>query len=607
LSTFYKGQKMSTVFKDASISPDEILAGDSTEFSIKVNIGSGYTKEASRLVFDFSSTLGTSCPTQEVNEASGYIETYVSNPDVTYKTRCWDLDYKHYVDREHKPSREAMRMVVVDLDGGLKEGDTVELRWGETLGGFGPGAKVTTVIPRPDYKARVDIRYFDSQEKGIPDHGRDYIGYTRPVPDYLLRLEYTIIPRTLKRSRLIRKTDKAMLVPYDVFWNIAKVDDLSEIYDCSADATKNEQGIFEFADKNVQVVCKKADYSESASMDNVFEGKNIYWGDIHTHSAYSIDCAQRSGMDMTPERLMKFARDRAALDFYAVTDHHEPHHDPINHIGKDKWLDTMQAVNKMNVEGSFLVFPGIEFRNEFGDICLVFNDEPDYDDITRPELAHVSEFAKTYEGKMLAIPHFHGPGSEPVGTWRKGIENVCPVLEIYSDHGSYERVDIVENGRAWCKTAREDRCADFFLKNGYRYGIVANSDDHKGHIGVNGLTAVYAENLTREAIFDAYFKRHVYGTTNARIRLLFTGNDKLMGSVLNTNEPKKFFIDVVGEKPLKMVELFRNGDFYKRFYPQGISFKTEFTAPERGKDNWYVRATQLDNHIAYSSPVWYED
>ncbi len=595
------------IFKSQSISPESIRAADSDEFVFTLVIGKDYTSQPSRIVFDFSSTLGTSCPTRQVNEASGYVEAYVNNPDVEYDIKCWDLDYNHFIDKTHTQSREAARMVVLDLSAGLKEGDVVELHWGETLGGFGPGAKVSSVVPRPGYKARVDIRYFDSQEKGMPDHGRDYEGYTRPVPDYVTRLEYEIRPRELKRMRLIRKNSGAMLIPYDVFWNIAKLEESD--FEADSPFTENCHGVLEFKNKNVSIVTRSAPLTSSSVMDNVFEDKNIFWGDIHTHSMYSNDCFQRSGMDMTPADLMDFARYRSGLDFFAVTDHHQPKDTPDNHIGEDRWKTTLHHAEEKNMDGNFVVFPGIEFRCIRGDTVVIFNGYPTYKEITNPETTDIRKVWESIKScDFITIPHLHTAGGElPEEEWfYPENPDLEPVLELFSDHGSYEREKIIENGRAWCKAFRWDRCAEYFLKNGYKYGLVANSDDHKGHVGVNGLTAVYSEELTRDALFAAYRKRNVYASTNARIRLLFTANGQLMGSIMPDAATKEFFIDVKAENDLKKVEIFKDGELYKMFPADGKNFSMDLAVRDSGPGNWYVRATQKDNHIAWSSPVWFE-
>jgi len=73
------------------------------------------------------------------------------------------------------------------------------------------------------------------------------------------------------------------------------------------------------------------------------------------------------------------------------------------------------------------------------------------------------------------------------------------------------------------------------------------------------------------------------------------------------NDPtKRLAIDVVGESDLKRVDVFRDGEQFERFRPDGIAFATEMQVREPGPSNWYVRVTQLDNHVAWSSPVWFE-
>jgi Protein of unknown function (DUF3604) len=594
------------LFKSATLTPEEILAGDSDEFVIKLIVGAGYTAgKSSRIIFDFSCTLGTSCPTRQVNEAAGYVEAYLDNPLASYELRCWDIDKQYFVDAEHPPTREAMRMAVLDIHGALQAGDVIELHWGETTGGFGPGTKASTVIPRSDYRPWIDIRYFDSPDKGLPDHGGELNGIKRPEPDgEVVRLEYTIKPRDLRRLRLIRNATRSLLVPLDRFGNIPVIDDVEALVSADSALVANKYGTFD-ADKNVTISSKITNYRENVSMEHVFEGMNIYWGDLHSHSKYSIDCARRSGMDMSPGDLMDFARHRSGLDFVALTDHHIPHADIIRHLGQEKWDATMGDCASRNQPGEFVVFPGFEFTDSFGDICLIFKDIPEYSQISDPKQANVSDFYRVMKDNIMAIAHLHSPGHMPEGTWREGIDAISPVLEVYSDHGSYERQDIYENGRAYCKAFRADRNADYFLNNGYKYGFVANSDDHKGHIGVNGLTAVYAKELTREAIWEAYFKRQVYATTNARIRLLFTANGKMMGSELAEVGQKEFHVDVTGDNRLKKIELFRNCELFKIFIPDGNSFTTDFSVPSTGSDNWYVRVTQVDSHIAYSSPVWF--
>ena len=596
------------VFQKAKITPAEILAGDSDEFVIGLVVGPGYTDGPSRLILDFSATLGTSCPTRLINEAGGYVETYLSNPHITYTMRIWDMGRRQFVDRENPASREGGRMLVIDLSAGLAEGDVIEIHWGETTRGFGPGAKATSVVPKPDYRGSVKVRYFDSQEKGLPDYGYSFPGHERPRPEAEVDLTFAVKPRAVRRLRLIRKWDRALLIPHDRFWNVAEVSGLEEVAEADAPCERNEQGVFEFPAPHVSVRSKSAPLVDSPPMDNVFEGMNLYWGDLHTHSCHSCDCAGTVRMEMTPGELMRFARDRAGLDFYGVTDHHAPALGGGNVILHEQWGRLIDGVRAHHRPGAFVVFPGLEMSCARGDTIVVFNGEPAYEAIDHQWRDIRDAWRTLADLDYMSIPHFHTAGGQlPEGTWWASPAPANePVLEILSDHGSYEREDALESGRAECKPFRYDRCGVHLLKEGYRYGFVGHSDDHKGHVGVNGVTAIMAESLDRQSVFDAYRARRTYATSNARIRLIFTGNGELMGSVVPNTGAKTLHLDVMGEGPLKKVDLFHNGDQYERFTPKGLTFKTDLAIKEDEPSNWYVRVTQLDNHVAVTSPVWFE-
>lgn len=598
------------VFDTAHLTPTEVLAGDTAEFIIHLTVGEAYTPDASRLIFDFPATLGMSRPSRMHQEEGGFVTARVSNPDVTYHINIWDMEIRDFASKTKRSWRGmACRMAVLDLGPGLHAGDTLEVRWGDTGGGYGAGTKVTTVVPRKDYACTIHVRYFTDPQGGLPDMGRSTADYDRPIPDEEIPLQFQVRPRVPHHLRLLRKHDEALLAPHDVFWNVADVESAEGLVDTHTPPAPNAHGVFRFADPHVQVESRALPMTESPAMDGVFEDYNLYWGDVHTHSAFSVDCVEREKMDMSPGDLMRAARLRAGLDFYAATDHHQPQDPARNHIGADNWRALIDAVAAHHEPGAFVTFPGIEYRCTRGDTVVLFNWLPDYGEINRASWTDVRALWQALEGQdYLTIPHFHNPGRlEPSEWWQPDSDpNVEPVLEIFSCHGSYEREDARERHIPLIKASRPDRYGAHFLREGYRYGFVCNSDGHKGHVGTNGLTAVFAKALTREAILDAYRRRHVYGTTNARIRLIVTGNGHLMGDVVPNTPDKRLEIDVVGENRLKRIDLYRNAELYRRIAPEGKRFHDVITVQEAPPSHWYVRVTQIDNHIAYSSPIWYE-
>lgn len=597
------------IFASAELSPDRAVAGESTEFVIRLVVGPAYTRSSSRIIFDFPAMLGMSRPSLNHAEDDGFIDVRISNPTVTYQVGVWDIEAGGFVGQTPSSHRGmAQRLLVLDLSAGLVVGDTIEAQWGDTRGGLGVGARVTTVVPIPEYTAVLHIRYFEDQTKGLPDLGRSLAGNPRPTPDCELALGLTVRPRELHHLRLFRQMHGAALVPYDVFWNVAQVQDAQTIVAAQPAPVRNALGVFEFADKNVQVRSRSKPLIATPRMDNALDGLNIYWGDVHTHSAFSRDCVEREKLQMLPGDLMRYGRDCARLDFCAVTDHHNPHRSERRKIGAPNWQRTMEMLAEYDEPGRFLVFPGFEYGCARGDTVVLCNWLPDYDEIDCPEWTDIRRLWQAWHARdYFTIPHFHNPGALPQDTWWSPLDPVRePVIEVFSCHGSFERMDVLENQPPLCKARRPDRQGDSFLRASLHYGFVCNSDDHKGHIGVNGLTAVLAPTLDKASLVDAYRRRRVYGTTNARIRLIWTANGELMGSILPNTSEKRFSIDVCGESPLKRIDLFRNGDPYQRFIPEGIEFRQELTVRDDEPSNWYVRVTQMDNHQAFSSPIWFE-
>ena len=129
---------------------------------------------------------------------------------------------------------------------------------------------------------------------------------------------------------------------------------------------------------------------------------------------------------------------------------------------------------------------------------------------------------------------------------------------------------------------------------GHRSGVVCNSDGHKGRPGASypgasmfgaygGLTCFYAEELTRDSIFECLRRRHHYGTTGTRLHLdvravlqtggqLFDEDPKafpdttfevvrevMMGDIVQTDDNYVTLkVEVSAQSPIERIEI-RNG------------------------------------------------
>lgn len=278
-----------------------------------------------------------------------------------------------------------------------------------------------------------------------------------------------------------------------------------------------------------------------------------FWADIHGQSEETIGTN-------SIESYFRFARDRAFLDVCG-------HQGNDFQITDEFWQTVNDTTARFNQDGRFVVFPGWEWSGNTGlggDRNVFFKDEGGI--ISRSSRALVNESesgtpcSSTVEElfdriqncghEAMLIPHVGGRFAD-LTRHREGLE---PVVEVHSAWGTFE----------WM--------LDDAFSHGYRIGIVANSDGHKGRPGASypgastfgsygGLTCILASRLDRDCIWKAYQARRVYATTGARIFLdVSTDNGDPMGSVIAVDpaRPPAIQIRVAGTAPIERIEI-RNG------------------------------------------------
>ncbi len=190
------------------------------------------------------------------------------------------------------------------------------------------------------------------------------------------------------------------------------------------------------------------------------------------------------------------------------------------------------------------------------------------------------------------------------------------LVEICSIHGSSE----VFGGESSIYSPVRGAFVRDALDRGYRLGIIASGDTHDGHPGrrtegarVNGILGVFARELTREALWEAFHRRHVYGTTGAKILLFFRVADAPMGSEVTWPEGSgalPIALMAVGCAPIRTVEIIRDGRVILQEPGEGLLARLlveDPAPPTEGTSYYYARILQQDGEMAWSSPVWVTD
>lgn len=278
--------------------------------------------------------------------------------------------------------------------------------------------------------------------------------------------------------------------------------------------------------------------------------QRLYWGDLHGQTEMGVGTG-------SVEEYFAYGRDVAGLDFIAhcANDFQITHND---------YEETRAVVRRYHQPGRFVTFLAYEWSGTTpagGDHNVYFlGDDGPLHRSSHWQVADRSDEAtdrypitrlhETFHGRgdVLILPHvggrranlaFHDPA-------------FAPVIEIQSIHGLF-----------WW-------FAEEALQRGLRVGFIAGSDDHSGrpgstfptsadiHFGMRGgLTAVYATDLTRAALWEAIKARRCYGTTGERIIVDLRADGQPMGAEYRTSAPPRLAARIIGTAPLERVELYR--------------------------------------------------
>jgi len=336
--------------------------------------------------------------------------------------------------------------------------------------------------------------------------------------------------------------------------------------------------------------------------------ERLFFGEIHGQTYDSIGTG-------TLDEYFAWGRDVERLDFCASANHYGGRYE----MGPELWQRVVDTSNRFYAPGEYVTFVSYEWHGLGGHKNVYYRGAegqfyPGWDEAyDNPE-----KLWQAFDGqKVLTIPHHTKYGG--MTDWEHRNDEYQRLVEICSGWGISEEGGVHSVQHA--------------LAMGYRLGFIGGTDTHigqpaHGSFQVNegrGLTAVYARDLTREAIWDGLRDRLCYATTGARIVLDFRGGSCRMGQEVSvesgdpTMNRRSFHATVVGTDELERVEVVRNNRVVHSC--KCGSEKTELDwddeedlaatclVPAFSYDRpfafYYLRVVQKDRERAWSSPIWF--
>lgn len=390
----------------------------------------------------------------------------------------------------------------------------------------------------------------------------------------------------------------------------------------------NEPGIYRIQLRNMQ--SKEVFFSSPIKCFADYD-KSLYWGILHGESE-RVDSTQNI------EVCLRHFRDEKGLNFFATSCF-----ESAEETSNDDWKLISTHIAEFNEDNRFTTFLGFQWFGNGPDeglrhMMYLKDNKP----ILRKKDSKYNALKKIYKTvtpkEMLSFPCF---------SMAKGFEtnfdDFTPeferVVEIYNAWGSSECTEkegntrpIKSEGKSGIKETEEGSVIKALNRN-CRFGFVAGGLDDRGiYSGLfegeqeqytPGLTAIIALEQTRDTLAQALFNRSCYATTGERIIIGFAIAGLSMGSELSTKTKPGLTYNrhitgyIAGTDKLESIAIIRNGKTIHTFKPENELFefahddsenlsKYLLTSPDERPPfvYYYLKVTQKDGHIGWSSPIW---
>ncbi len=333
-------------------------------------------------------------------------------------------------------------------------------------------------------------------------------------------------------------------------------------------------------------------------------GPGLYFGLLHAHSSLSEGTA-------APEEIFAAASEAENMDFLALTDHsYSFDHQELGAIGEDasavsQFWTRGRAAAKAATDNGFVGLFGYEMSwpgsMQIGHISTFFT--PGFQNWEQEPFCHFGSALENYYKALASVPdsvgQFNHPGAK-YGTfsdfqYSEAADRSMALIEIdFSESRWFDRyIQALDQGWHLAPSGNQAcRDSDWSCDDGVR-------------------TVIYAQSLTEVAIAQALRSRQAYATEDSDLEILYTLEDRVMGSRVDLRDAGEIIdISVSLTDPTDSVagavEVIADGGRCVARQELNAGFGTIHLSlpPEPGY--YFLRITQPDGDTAVTAPVWVE-
>jgi hypothetical protein len=328
-------------------------------------------------------------------------------------------------------------------------------------------------------------------------------------------------------------------------------------------------------------------------------------GEFHRHSEISMD----GGNDGSIIDQYRYMLDASYMDWVGCCDHD-------NGAGREySWWISQKLTDMFHNTGKFVTMFHYERSVTYpeGHRNVIFAQRgirplprlertAETPVVNAPDTKMLYAYLKKFNGIVAS----HTSGTNMGTDWRDNDPDSEPVVEIYQgDRQNYEMAGAPRSNNekdsigGW----RPLGFVNLALGKGYKLAFEASSDHISTHMSYSNLLA---KDATREAVLEAFQKRHVYGATD-HILAEFSSGPYIMGDAFSSAAAPAFRVKLMGTAPFAKVYVIKDNKYVYTASPGGaaVDFTWRDASPEAGKTSYYyVRGEQQDGEIVWVSPMW---
>lgn len=320
----------------------------------------------------------------------------------------------------------------------------------------------------------------------------------------------------------------------------------------------------------------------------------IFFGNMHCHTSFSDGSS-------TPEFAYTYARDIAKLDFLGITEHSNCLDEAFDCSKSRKFRDIKETAERLTENEKFVALYGSEttFYNQFGHMNIYCADFY----INSSELKY-NDNLKYYE-KLKDYPFIISQWNHPWSCGNRHFDMFKP-YDSDLDKITYtiELNDIEMDEKDVLKYYISA------LEMGWHIAPVGNQDNHKKDWGTeNGIrTGVITTSLTAGNIYDAMKNLRVYFSGAPGIRVLFSINNHIQGSILHncSNLIMNLKGTLDGDEKFSRLDVYgSSGKMILQKDLSGNAIEENIHLPT-GNKYIFLKVVREDNKYVITAPIWVE-